>query len=65
MSPLAVLCLQSAILVGLPYFIWNYLKARSIAPLAVVQVVCGLALGPSFSAGFRHRCTRPYLARLA
>jgi Kef-type K+ transport system membrane component KefB len=47
MSPVAALCLQSAILIGLPYFIWNHLRARRIAPLAVVQVICGLALGPS------------------
>jgi len=47
MSPIAALCLQSAILIGLPYLIWNHLRARRIAPLAVVQVICGLALGPS------------------
>lgn len=47
MSSIGILSAVGAILVGLPYLAWRYLGFRHIAPLAVVQVICGLALGPS------------------
>lgn len=46
MSLSAILAVEAAILVGLPYLAWR-LGLRRIAPLAVVQIVCGLSLGPS------------------
>lgn len=47
MSLSGILAVDAAILVGLPYLAWRYLGLRHIAPLAVVQVVGGLSLGPS------------------
>jgi Kef-type K+ transport system membrane component KefB len=47
MSLPGILAVDAAILVGLPYLAWRYLGFRHIAPLAVVQVVGGLSLGPS------------------
>jgi len=47
MSLSGILAVEAAILVGLPYLAWRYLGLRHIAPLAVVQIVCGLSLGPS------------------
>ncbi len=47
MSPLAVFITEGAILVALPYLAWRYLGLRYMAPLAVVQIIAGLALGPS------------------
>jgi Kef-type K+ transport system membrane component KefB len=47
MSLSGILAVDAAILVGLPYLAWRYLGLRHIAPLAVVQIVCGLSLGPS------------------
>ena len=47
MSISGILAFEAAILIGLPYLAWRYLGLRHIAPLAVVQIVCGLSLGPS------------------
>jgi len=47
MSLSGILAADAAILVALPYLAWRYLGLRHIAPLAVVQVVGGLSLGPS------------------
>lgn len=47
MSPLAIFIAEGAILIALPYVAWRYLGFRNVAPLAVVQVMAGLALGPS------------------
>lgn len=47
MSPLAIFIAESAILISLPYVAWRYLGFRRLAPLAVVQIMAGLALGPS------------------
>jgi Kef-type K+ transport system membrane component KefB len=47
MSSVGILAAVGAILIGLPYLVWRFFGVRHIAPLAVVQVVCGLSLGPS------------------
>ena len=47
MSSVGILAAVAAILIGVPYLAWRYLGLRHFAPLAVVQVVCGLSLGPS------------------
>jgi Kef-type K+ transport system membrane component KefB len=47
MSPLLVFILECAMLVAIPMVAWRYLGLRRITPLAVVQIVVGLALGPS------------------
>ena len=47
MSSVGILAAVGAILIGLPYLAWRYLGLRHIAPLAVVQIVCGLSLSPS------------------
>lgn len=58
MSPLAIFVAEGALLIALPYIAWRHLGLRHVAPLAVVQVMCGLALGPSvlgaFSPAFQH-----------
>ena len=47
MSSVGILAAVGAILIGLPYLVWRYFGLRHIAPLAVVQIICGLSLGPS------------------
>jgi len=47
MSSIGILAAVGAILISLPYLAWRYLGLRHFAPLAVVQIVCGLSLGPS------------------
>ena len=47
MNSVGILAAVGAILIGLPYLAWRYLGLRHVAPLAVVQIVCGLSLGPS------------------
>ena len=47
MSSVGILAAVGALLVALPYLAWRYLGFRHIAPLAVVQIICGLSLGPS------------------
>ncbi len=58
MSPLAIFVAEGALLIALPYIAWRHFGLRHVAPLAVVQVMCGLALGPSvlgaFSPAFQH-----------
>jgi K+:H+ antiporter len=47
MSSVGILAAVGALLIGVPYLAWRYLGFRHIAPLAVVQIICGLSLGPS------------------
>jgi K+:H+ antiporter len=47
MSSVGILAAVGAILIGLPYLVWRYFGLRHIAPLAMVQIICGLSLGPS------------------
>jgi Kef-type K+ transport system membrane component KefB len=47
MSPLSVFLLECALLIALPAIAWRYLGLRRIAPLAMIQIAIGLALGPS------------------
>jgi len=53
MSSVGILAAVGALLIGVPYLAWRYLGFRHIAPLAVVQIICGLSLGPSILAAFR------------
>ena len=41
-----VLLLVLALILGLPYVVWRGLNAPNLFPLVVVQILCGLALGP-------------------
>lgn len=47
MSSVGILAAVGAILIGMPYLVWRYLGLRHVAPLAMVQIICGLSLGPS------------------
>ena len=47
MSSVGILAAVGALLIGVPYLAWRYLGFRHVAPLAVVQIICGLSLGPS------------------
>ncbi|HEY0525938.1 MAG TPA: cation:proton antiporter [Stellaceae bacterium] len=38
---------QALIIVGAPYLLWRHLGLRSVVPLVVVQILCGMMLGPS------------------
>jgi Kef-type K+ transport system membrane component KefB len=47
MTAAAVFLLQSVLIVGVPYFLWARRWVRPWLPLVAVQIVVGLALGPS------------------
>ena len=47
MSSVGVFVIDGAILIALPYLSWRYLGLRHIAPLAMIQIIGGLALGPT------------------
>ncbi|NKB16541.1 MAG: hypothetical protein HC774_06230 [Sphingomonadales bacterium] len=38
---------QAALLIAGPYALWRWFGLRRIAPLAVLQIVAGVLLGPS------------------
>ena len=46
-SPILVFLGQAAILIALPDLLWRHTLLRRIAPLVVVQILIGIALGPS------------------
>jgi K+:H+ antiporter len=46
-SPILVFLGQAAILVCAPYLIWSIPAVNTLFPLVVVQIVLGIALGPS------------------
>ncbi|AHJ66677.1 cation:proton antiporter [Granulibacter bethesdensis] len=52
MSPIALLLIQSLIIVAGPVLIWHGLKLQRIVPLAVLQILSGIALGPSLFGRF-------------
>ncbi len=39
--------LEAALLIGLPFALWRWAGLHALAPLAVLQIMVGLALGPS------------------
>jgi len=43
----AIFFLQAATLVGLPWLLWRLPPVRAVMPLVVVQVLVGIALGPT------------------
>ena len=47
MSPTITFLVQAMIIVGLPPLLWHAARVRGVLPLAVVQKVVGIALGPS------------------
>lgn len=47
MPPIALFLLQAAIIIGLPYALWRVGGLRHWVPLVVVQILIGLALGPT------------------
>lgn len=47
MSSLSIFLLECAALIALPMIAWRYLGLRHVAPLAMIQIAIGLALGPS------------------
>lgn len=47
MSSSITFLVQAMIIVGLPSLLWHTARARNVLPLAVVQKVVGIALGPS------------------
>lgn len=47
MSPAALFLLQSILIIGLPYALWRADAVRRWAPLVVVQIAVGVALGPT------------------
>ncbi|MGE5548473.1 MAG: cation:proton antiporter [Solirubrobacterales bacterium] len=47
MPPLALFLLQSILVVGVPYAVWRLRLVRGWAPLVVVQIAFGVAMGPS------------------
>ena len=47
MSPNTLLLIQAAILIVGPWLLWNLPGVRAVTPLAVLQIVTGVLLGPS------------------
>ncbi|MBF0132203.1 MAG: cation:proton antiporter [Magnetococcales bacterium] len=47
MSEIAVFFSQAILVVGIPYLVWRIPGVRHVVPLVVVQILLGLALGPS------------------
>lgn len=47
MSPLALFLIHTTAVIGLPFALWRVAGVRRWVPLVVVQIVMGLALGPS------------------
>lgn len=47
MTPLVLFLLHAALVIGLPFALWRLAGLRRWVPLVVVQVLAGLALGPS------------------
>ncbi|HIJ82830.1 MAG: cation:proton antiporter [Magnetococcales bacterium] len=47
MSAIAIFFTQALLVVGLPYLVWRIPGIRRIVPLVVLQILLGLALGPS------------------
>ncbi len=43
----AVFLIQAAVLIGIPYALWQIKAIRSFMPLVVIQVLLGIVLGPS------------------
>ncbi|MBF0146989.1 MAG: cation:proton antiporter [Magnetococcales bacterium] len=47
MSEIAIFFSQALLVVGLPYLVWRIPGMRRVVPLVVLQILLGLALGPS------------------
>ncbi|MFA9289035.1 MAG: cation:proton antiporter [Weeksellaceae bacterium] len=47
LHPEALFLLQSIILIGLPYALWRIKIIRNLIPVAIVQILVGVLLGPS------------------
>ncbi|MBF0623198.1 MAG: cation:proton antiporter [Magnetococcales bacterium] len=47
MSSIAVFFTQALLVIGLPYLVWRLPGVRGVVPLVVMQILLGLALGPS------------------
>lgn len=47
MSTIAIFFTQAILVIGLPYLVWRIPGVRRVAPLVVLQILLGLALGPS------------------
>ena len=52
MSAIAVFLLQSALIVGVFPSVWYVTPLRRVLPLAVFQILIGIALGPSLFGGW-------------
>jgi Kef-type K+ transport system membrane component KefB len=42
-----------SIIYTIPYFVWKVGKTHRYAPLVVIQIICGIVLGPSFLGAFK------------
>jgi len=47
MTQISIFFIQAVLVVGLPFLMWRSLRALGLVPLVVVQILTGLALGPS------------------
>lgn len=47
MSAVAIFLTQALLMIGLPYLFWRIPGVRRMVPLVVLQILLGLALGPS------------------
>jgi hypothetical protein len=47
MTPELVFLAQARVILVLPVAIWRILRLRGVVPLVVVQILVGIALGPT------------------
>ena len=47
LPPISLFLLQATLLIAGPWALWRLTGIRHVAPLAVLQIVCGVLLGPS------------------
>jgi Kef-type K+ transport system membrane component KefB len=47
MSPAITFLVQAMIIIGLPPILWHSTPVKRVLPLAVIQIIAGIALGPS------------------
>ena len=47
MSPELTLLVQALVILAVPVIVWRYFGLRHAVPLVCVQILAGIALGPS------------------
>lgn len=46
MTTTELFLLALLLIYAVPFFLWRLLRIDAVAPLAIVQIICGIAMGP-------------------